>query len=59
MVKRDRSAEVKKCPQCDERITPELIAAAASVGISRNKSTQEMVMIYLLNYHHLGHQEVG
>jgi hypothetical protein len=58
MTRRDRITEVKTCPQCRERVTSELIAAAASVGIERKRSTQSMLLIYLLHYHRLHHQEL-
>jgi hypothetical protein len=58
MTRRDRITEVKNCPQCRERVTSELIAAAASVGIARKRSTQSMLLAYLLNYHGLDHQEL-
>lgn len=35
-----------------------LIESCASVGISRGKSTQEMIVIYLSGYHNRGHKEI-
>lgn len=53
---RDRLiAEVKSCPECRDRTTPTLVAAAASVGIERKKPGDWMLMAYLLGYHRRDH----
>lgn len=58
MAKRKVTAnDIRDCRKCLDRITPELTAAAASVGIERRKSTQEMLLIYLAGYHRGDHQE--
>lgn len=50
---------IKDCPECMAYLDsqPHLIASCASVGISHNKSTSEMVVIFLSGYHNRGHRE--
>jgi len=48
------------CPQCAAQLDdPHLLGAAASVGISRNISTEQVLAEYLRYHHRRFHQDTG
>lgn len=54
--------KIKDCSECVTFFLDNydnLMEACASVGISRNKGTNEMLIIYLSSYHSGGHRELG
>lgn len=54
--------KIDECPEClmylYDRRNVMLVEACASVGISRGKSTEEMLTSYLGWYHNHGHKEM-
>jgi hypothetical protein len=50
---------IKDCPECLEYYysQPHLVHACASVGISHNKTTEEMLVMVISGYHHSDHRE--
>lgn len=53
--------DILDCPACmmhyfDQPLLP---MAAASVGIERGRSTQDMLVTYLAQYHRGGHREAS
>jgi hypothetical protein len=53
MVTRNELAECAPCLQ--ESMTPFLAEACASVGIEHGKTTEEMLVAYLAQFHENGH----
>lgn len=51
---------IKDCPECLEYLYghPHLIEACASVGISRGRSTSDMLVAHISGYHRRGHREL-
>lgn len=52
--------DILSCTKCMiyYQAQPMLIAACASVGISRGKSTRQMMLGFLASYHQRGHRDL-